>query len=302
MISYGRKLCATSDAHSRGFMSPASAIRRKVLRDTVNAFILAEKSRRYHRLAETNLIEWQNSSPNVFTDTCIFVHADDWGVVTQQLTQRFGQCFAVLNMANAFIPGGGYVEGAAAQEENMYRRSNCHFSITSADYDAKRDQYYPRMTRLLQGHTGYVYLDTQHPRICIRGPEDPEKPDLGYEWLANHEVFPFYEMRASAQDLRDGRSFDIHEAHRRIAAQFNTLQRHQIRHVVFGAFGCGAFLNPANEVAAIYRQELEQRLEHFDCVAFAIRSSHPERDTFTPFAEAMHSIGATLVNQAGSTI
>ena len=302
MISYGRKLCSTNDANNRGFITPSSAIRRKVLKDTLRAFILAEKSKRYHRLAEENLQQSKKLYQNFSKATCIFVHADDWGVVTQQLTQRFGQCFAVLNMANAFIPGGGYVEGAAAQEENMYRRSNCHFSITSADYDAKRDQYYPRMTRLLQGHTGYVYLDTQHPRICIRGPEDPEKPDLGYEWLANHEVFPFYEMRASAQDLRDGRSFDIHEAHRRIAAQFNTLQRHQIRHVVFGAFGCGAFLNPANEVAAIYRQELEQRLEHFDCVAFAIRSSHPERDTFTPFAEAMHSLGATLVNQAGSSI
>ena len=30
---------------------------------------------------------------------------------------RFGTAFAVLNMANAYGPGGGYMDGMAAQEE-----------------------------------------------------------------------------------------------------------------------------------------------------------------------------------------
>ena len=32
-------------------------------------------------------------------------------------------------MANARAPGGGYTDGLASQEEDMFRRSDCHFSL-----------------------------------------------------------------------------------------------------------------------------------------------------------------------------
>src|SRR5262245_51884204 len=97
------------------------------------------------------------------------------------------------------------------------------------------------MTRLLSADDGVVYLDTTNPRICIRGPEDRTTPALGYKWLREEEVFPFYELRAAAQDLRDGSVFNLRAARRRVAAQLNTLSKHGIRHAVLGAFGCGAF-------------------------------------------------------------
>ncbi len=43
--------------------------------------------------------------------------------VTRRFTKLYGMPFAVLNMANARRFGGGYVEGAGAQEENMFRRT-----------------------------------------------------------------------------------------------------------------------------------------------------------------------------------
>ena len=49
----------------------------------------------------------------------------DWGDVTLALTKRYGKCFAVLNMANAYSFGGGYAHGQVAQEENMFRRTDC---------------------------------------------------------------------------------------------------------------------------------------------------------------------------------
>jgi hypothetical protein len=112
-------------------------------------------------------------------------------------------------------------------------------------------KYLPEMTRLLSAHDGVVYLDKKRPRVCIRGPEDRARADLGYRWLPDKEVFASFELRAAAQDLRDGSAFELDDARRRIAAQLNTLRHHDLRHAVLGAFGCGAFRNPADRIAAI---------------------------------------------------
>jgi len=96
----------------------------------------------------------------------------DWGEVAGAVTRQFGVCFAVLNMANAHVPGGAYVEGASAQEANMFRRTDCHFAIDATEYDPLTERYSPEMTMLISGSRGEVYLDTAMPRVCIRGPED----------------------------------------------------------------------------------------------------------------------------------
>jgi hypothetical protein len=166
----------------------------------------------------------------------------------------------------------------------MYRRTNCHFYIGADEYDEIRDRYHVTMTRLLSADDGVVYLDTTNPRICIRGPEDRTAPDLGYKWLRDEEVFPFYELRAAAQDLRDGSVFDLRDARRRVAAQLNTLGKHGIRHAVLGAFGCGAFQNPAEQVAQLYKEEIAARSRQFDVLAFAIFSSGYGRDNYVPFS------------------
>ena len=115
--------------------------------------------------------------------------------------------FAALNMANAFVPGGGYVEGMPAQEENMFRRTDCHFSIGRQSLD-ERQRYRQEVTALLEGADGRVYLDADKPRVCIRGAEERDRDDLGYQWLADEDVFPFLELRSAALDLRSGRSYD----------------------------------------------------------------------------------------------
>jgi hypothetical protein len=55
------------------------------------------------------------------------------------------------------------------------------------------------------------------------------------------------------------RQFDAHEGRRRIAAQLDTVRTSGVRHAVLGAFGCGAFHNPADQVAELYRTEITAR-------------------------------------------
>jgi hypothetical protein len=170
----------------------------------------------------------------------------------------------------------------------MFRRTDCHFRISNEEYDCAKDRYYPHMTRLLSAQDGYVYLDVRHPRVCIRGYEDRSRADLGYLWLPEDQVFPFYELRAAAQDLRGGIEFNPHEARRRISAQLDTLRSHGVRFVVLGAFGCGAFRNPADHIAQIYMEDLSTRASDFSVIVFAIFSAGYGPDNFTPFADVFH--------------
>lgn len=283
----GRRLCSEEEAVVRGFWGSECARRRAVLRETVEAFQRAIPEKKYHALAERNLTCWRERADKPASGLQVRILPGDWGEVTRSLTGEYGACFAVLNMANAYVPGGAYVEGAVAQEENMFRRTDCHFCISDDDYDPVTDRYRPEKTNLLLAKQRRVYLDITHPRVCIRGPEDRAATDLGYRWLTDDEVFPFFELRAAAQDLRGGKPFNQSEASRRIAAQFDTLQDNKVAHVVFGAFGCGAFLNPAEQVARLYRAEIIKRSSYFRVVAFAVFSAGYGRDNFVPFQEAL---------------
>lgn len=281
----GKPLCSDAEAELQGFRGPAAQRRRDVLRETLRAFETHTPPDYYHRLAEANLARWSAAVEKQSSALLIDVVEGDWGEVARVFTQTHGVCFAVLNMANAYSPGGAYAEGAIAQEENMFRRTDCHFSLQPEQLDAGCEKYSEEMTQLISGRDLQVYLDVSRPRVCIRGAENRELPDLGYPWLTDTEVFPFYELRAAAQDLRSGGQFDLEDARRRIAAQLDTLRWYGIRYAILGASGCGAFGNPADQIARLYRKEIAKRANDFSVLAFAIFAAGYGPDNFTPFYE-----------------
>ena len=89
-------------------------------------FSQANPLERYHQLAKRNLERWRERSSAAESGGRVGVFAGDWGEVTRSLTVTHGRCFAVLNMANAYVPGGAYVEGAIAQK-NMFRPDRLPF-------------------------------------------------------------------------------------------------------------------------------------------------------------------------------
>lgn len=290
----GRRVPAESEFAGGRHDRPDLARRRAVLRETLDAF--ERDGPRLRAVAMANLERWRRQAAPANRGE-LLVFAGDWGEVAGTLTRERGTMFAVLNMANAHVPGGAYVAGTAAQEENLFRRTDCHFSIVDEHLAGDR-RYTAEMTALLSARNGRVHLDPDRPRTCIRGSEERTRPDLGYRWLPDDEIFPFVELRAAAQDLRgETTSFDEAEARRRIAAQLDTLVDARVRHVVLSAFGCGAFANPPESVAAIYRGELRVRRGDFDCVAFAIFHPGYGPDNHPVF----HRILGGTVGQGGSS-
>ncbi len=266
----GRKLLNESEELAKYYSHSAMVRRRKILRETLNVFTSIKPTDYIQKKALENLRRWKDERTIADPEQKVQVIQGDWGDVTLALTKKYGTIFAVLNMANAYVPGGGYVEGMSAQEENMYRRTDCHFYIDKYEYDRSKNQYHLEMTALIKGKHGKVYLDTENPRICIRGSEDKTKENLGYRWLPEEDIFPFYELRAAAQYLREDKSFAIDEARRRIVAQLDTLREKGVMYAVLGAFGCGAFLNPPETIAKLYKEEIDKRIDDFSLIVFAI--------------------------------
>lgn len=259
----------------------------QILCETIAAF--AAKGRPHcHRVARRNLQNWSQSAAP--PKNKLEVINGDWGDVTAACTRQTGHCYAVLNMANGEYPGGGYLEGAPAQEENVFRRTDCHFCLEEQSVDRTMGCYTKAFSRLLNGQDGKVYLDTEYPRVCIRGKEIPEQQDLGYKWLDEDDYFPFFELRAAAFNTRKNGYFDWQQMNRRIKAQLETLAQANVRHAVLSAFGCGAFGNPAQEIAIIYREQLLQYAHAFDHIVFAIHHPDYGPDNFTPFFDVLHDI------------
>ena len=282
--------------------------RRAVLRDTVEKF--KSNHEKYKQLAEQNHLKWlENKDQQDLDVNTVSVVEGDWGDVALNRSMKNGQIYAVLNMANAYMPGGGYLEGMPAQEENMFRRTDCHFYIKDADLDENNNKYNKTQTNLINAVSGRVYLDINKPRICIKDSEvQPEKGVVeGYNDLPNNQVFQFYELKSAAPDLRSHiggfRLFNENDMRKRIIAMLQTLIENKIRYTILSAYGCGAFGNPADKVAQIFKEELSTRLHHFDDVVFAIYyPGYGPRDNFDAFRARLNQLSPSLNEASGQPI
>lgn len=110
----------------------------------------------YHKKAAENLKIFRANAPHPITDPTqpaeVRVIMGDSLATAQYLTKYYGEQFAVLNMANARNVGGGVNRGAEAQEENIFRRSDC---LLTVDQNQLRN-------RGLVNQLPHVYPDPAH--------------------------------------------------------------------------------------------------------------------------------------------
>ncbi len=208
----------------------------------------------------------------------------------------------VLNMANRHNPGGGVLEGSGAQEENLFRRSNLFWSLYQfAEY---ADQYG------VSPHSGGLRYPIQKDSGGIYSPGAQvfrSSEATGYAVLAAPYLVSFVTVPAISNpptEERDGRLWltpDIAEATQtKIRAILRIAAHHAHVDLVLGAFGCGAFRNPPNHMAKLFRETLEDEefAGVFRTVTFAIIDDHNARrpgsrgGNFAPFEREFEGIRA----------
>ena len=173
---------------------------------------------------------------------------------------------AVLNFANPVTPGGGVSVGATAQEECLCRSSNLYMCLKASPFT---DYYeYHRSREDLTFSDRLIYT----PGVTVFKTDD-DIPKL----MPKRKWFQVDVITCAAP-------YDVNYMDR---AELKTLFKHRIQNIfeaaldngvdtlILGAFGCGAFKNPPDVVAAAFHETIEENSydDLFDYIVFAIKNT-----------------------------
>ncbi|KAL1877751.1 hypothetical protein Plec18167_004720 [Paecilomyces lecythidis] len=169
---------------------------------------------------------------------------------SQYMTVRDKRNVCVLNMANAYSPGGGWLNGALAQEEALCYRSSLSFTLKCRYYPLSDNQaiYSPYVVIIRQSlKSGHRLLDLSEPDKL------PITSVISIAALCQ----PALTTSGALPKYKNPRDRELMKEKMRIILRVAAFNRH--RRLVLGAFGCGAFLNPRDEVADCWGEVFNEK-------------------------------------------
>ena len=153
----------------------------------------------------------------------------------------------VLNMASNIRPGGGVANGSTAQEEVLFRKSNCHLTHPRSFYPLKDNEsiYSPEITIIKDNHYSLIE-EVKISMIAV--------PAIRQPYLINGKY--------------NKRDYDLMSY--KIECIFTTALNKGHDSLVLGALGCGVFNNPPSMAANIFKDCIEKYGRYFKKIGFAI--------------------------------
>jgi uncharacterized protein (TIGR02452 family) len=203
---------------------------------------------------------------------------------TAEILVKSGFNPCVLNLASRQNPGGGVISGAGAQEENIFRRSNLYLSLFqfvpyANEYGIKRhEKSYP-----LDRNTGGIYSANI---TVFRGSEKN-----GYCLLKKPFTVSFVTVPAiNAPELieRNGNLYIadnlVEPTKEKIRTILRIAGKYKYNCLVLGAFGCGAFANPPNHMAQLFKEVFLEKefINKFKIIVFSIFEDHNSNKRHNP--------------------
>lgn len=190
-----------------------------------------------------------------------------------------GAPVAVLNFASARNPGGGYLNGAQAQEEALCRASALYTCLLTARafYDhhrADRDPFYS--DRVIHSPGVPVFRDDRGRLLA-----EPFRAGFLTAAAPNAGV-----IRRTAPERAAGLPGALAVRAERV---LETAAAHGYRRLVLGAWGCGVFRNDPAQVAGAFRAALGpggRFASSFEHVVFGVLDRTPGAAVREAFARA----------------
>lgn len=173
--------------------------------------------------------------------------------VTMRYQKDTGKRFCFLIMANAFHPGGGYLSGATAQEESVCRRTNVSEAFKHIKYPL--DEFGG-----IYGRNVVIFRDTEENDYSFL--KTPVATDCIFVAAYNNPKTVGNRMTYSYE----------RKTYKKIMSLLEECKIRGAKNLILGALGCGAFSNPPEHVAELFKKalSLERYKNYFENVVFAI--------------------------------
>jgi len=210
------------------------------------------------------------------------INADCLETAEILVKSRLNPC--VLNLASRQNPGGGVRNGAGAQEENLFRRTNLFLSLYqfapyANEYGIKKhEKSYP-----LDRDTGGIY---SADITVFRGSEKNGYCLLRKPFAVSFVTVPA--IRSPELIERNGKLYIadnlVEPAKEKIRTIFRIAGKYKHDSLVLGAFGCGAYANPPNHMAELFKEVFLEKefINRFKVIVFSIFDDHNSNKRHNP--------------------
>ncbi|KAI9844400.1 MAG: hypothetical protein M1837_005601 [Sclerophora amabilis] len=189
---------------------------------------------------------------------------------------------AVLNMANAVYGGGGWLKGALAQEEALCYRSSLSFTLKKKYYPLPDISgiYSPRVIVFRKSiRMGHTLLDFSNLK------ELPVLSVISVAAMRDPSVTQTTPPKYTNEDR------DMTKSKMAMVLRIAAWKGH--RRLVLGAFGCGAFNNPPDEVVECWKEvfaEKEFQGGWWESVIFAVLGGEEAGSNFEIFRNGLQDL------------
>jgi uncharacterized protein (TIGR02452 family) len=177
----------------------------------------------------------------------------------------------LLNMASDTTPGGGVTRGCAAQEENLFRRTNYFMTLDHSFYPIKGvDTIYSKNVVLFKANeeTGYKLIE-KPIRIAIIASPSVKHPALNQNG-----------------EFRNKEDHDLQYYKIRMIFKAAIANGHDS--MLLSAYGCGAYRCPAHQVASLFKRVIDEYGAYFKKIVFAIKQPPgDDRDNYGVFKSVL---------------
>ena len=223
-------------------------------------------------------LELPLTAPRFKDRSLVRVLASDCLAAAKKLVEADLGRVAVLNMASDHNPGGGVKNGSGAQEEYLFRCSDYYKSLYQ--YVPYGKQYGVERKGLfgypLEANYGGIYS----PGVTVfRGTQEEGYPFLAKAWQVDMLAVPGVNTPLTEKDAQ-GKEWivgkDLEKTRNKLETILRIAMDNDVDILVLGAIGCGAYHNPPEHIALLFKELLTS--EEYKCafkqVVFAIKQDH----------------------------